>query len=83
MDVIIEIILEIFIEGASEAVSEKSLPRPVRVLAAVLLLAFCAGIVGLLLFLAVKSKSWVVAVISVFLLACAVAVGVKKYKELR
>lgn len=83
MDIILEIILEIIIGGASEAVSEKSLPLPVRIPAAVLLLAFCAGIVGLLILLAVKSRSRVVAGIAVFMLVCAVAAAVRKFKELR
>lgn len=83
MDIIMEIILEIFVGGASEAVSEKSLPLPVRILAAVLLLAFCAGIVGLLILLAVKSRSRVIAGIAVFMLVCAVAAAAGKFKELR
>ncbi|HCT92817.1 MAG TPA: hypothetical protein DF613_15770 [Lachnospiraceae bacterium] len=83
MELIMEILLEIFVGGASEAVSEKSLPLPVRILAAVLLLAFCAGVVGLLALLAVKSKNWVVTGIAVFMLVCLVVGAVKKYKELR
>ncbi len=83
MDIIIEIIMEIFVEGTSAAVSEKSLPLPVRVLAAVLLLLFCIGIVGLLILLAVKSKSLAVTGIAVFMLVGAIAVMVKKVRELR
>lgn len=83
METLIEILVEIVLEGAQEAVGARKLPYPVRVFAAVLLLIFSVGVIGFIVFLAVKTKSRVVAGIAVFLLVMFVVAAAKKYRELR
>lgn len=51
MEFVIELIFEIIIEGSMEIWSEKKLPMPLRILAAIIFLVFYLGFVGVFLFM--------------------------------
>lgn len=55
MDDLVELILEIILEGAAEAVGSRRVSLPVRILLACLLLLLFGGIAGLLLWAGIGS----------------------------
>ncbi len=83
MDLIMEILLELIFEGTLEMVTSKKIPMFIRLLAAVLLLAFYIGFGGVLIYIGIKHKSIVVIICAVVLLLVVWIVTVKKYKEIR
>ena len=63
VDFIIEVIVDIILEGSIEAVGDKKIPTPVRVICAiVLVLAYCA-LVGLIVAVGIVEEKWIVSVI--------------------
>ena len=58
MDDLLELILEIILEGAATAADSRRVPLPVRILMAGLLLLFFGGIAGLLLWTGIGSGNW-------------------------
>lgn len=51
MEFIMELIFDIVIEGSMEISSEKKVPMPFRILAALLFLAFYLGVAGVLIYI--------------------------------
>lgn len=82
MDFILEICMEIILEGAETAVTEKKFPFWFRVTAAVFLLLFYMGFVGLLFYIGIRNESIIITGIAVFILVIIAAAIVKKYKEI-
>lgn len=83
MDFILEIIITIIFEGTLELTTSKRVPLLVRVIAAVLLLSFYIGLVGILFYIGLKHKSWVVIGCAVFVFALVAIVAIKKYHEMK
>ncbi len=77
MEIILELILEIILEGIKEGVTSKKVPLPVRILLAGLLILMTVGILGLITFAAVKTKSVLLFLLD-FLLAFLFAYGLIK-----
>lgn len=67
LELILELILEIVLEGAVGVVSSKKVPMIIRVLLAVVLLAFFVGIFGLLFWVGIKNNSLLLIGITAFL----------------
>lgn len=57
MDFLIQLVLELIIDGSIASVGDKRTPPAVRVIAAVILIAVFCGLVGLSLFLIIKDTS--------------------------
>ena len=57
MDFLIQLALELIIDGSIDSVGDKKTPMAVRVVAAVILIAVFCGLVGLSLFLIIKDTS--------------------------
>ena len=57
MDFLIQLVLELIIDGSIASVGDKKTPPAVRVIAAVILIAAFCGLVGLSLFLIIKDTS--------------------------
>lgn len=79
MEFLFEIIFEIIAEGAIEATSEKRVPMPLRILAAVFLAGLFGGVIFLMIFagiLCLRSEENMTAVaVLMFLIAAIFAVG--------
>ena len=85
-DDIFEIVLEIILEGATEAAGSRKTPMPVRIFLTVVLLLIFFGTTGLVLWVGIASKNVGLAVLGVFLLVLAVVFvfnHVKKFKDRR
>ena len=84
MDFIIELVMEIIMEGAIEAAESRRVPWPVRILLIAFLLVFFLGLFAILLIAGISNDSVVMIVIA-FLYLVAVIAGVvykvRKYKK--
>lgn len=83
MDFIIEILLEIILDGALESVTEKKIPLLIRIFAALVLLVFYLAFGGCLLYIGIAEKSGVITGIAIFLFFMIACVIIKKCKALR
>ena len=71
LDDIIEIILELILDGMIEATGSKKVPMPIRIGLGILLAAIIIGVCGLLLYVGIASGSILLIIISVVLLVAA------------
>lgn len=69
LDDLVELILEIILEGAVEAAGSRRVPLPVRILLACLLVLLFGGIAGLLIWVGIGSGNWGLTVLGVVFLA--------------
>ena len=87
MEFLFELLLDIFFEGSAELMGEKKVPFGLRIAIAALLILFCVGLFGLLLYIAFSTGSLLlilfvsaVTVALVTMLVIAVARQFKKSK---
>jgi hypothetical protein len=84
MELILEILFDLIVEGSVEAVGEKKVPLVLRILAALVLIVVFGGLVGVLLYIGISEKNWIVtafgAIIAVFI-GTAVWKTVKKHRR--
>ena len=71
LDDIIEIVLELILDGMIEAIGSNKVPMPIRIGLVVLLAAIVVGVCGLLLYVGISSGSLLLIIISVVLLVAA------------
>lgn len=86
MDDLLELVLEIILEGAAAATDSKRVPLPVRILLAALMILFFGGIAGLLIWTGIGSGNGMLAVLGGLLLvwvAGAVLVRIKRIRKRR
>ena len=84
MELILEILFDLIVEGSLEAVGEKKVPLVLRILAAAVLLVVFGGLVGVLLYLGISEKNWIVAALGVviaLMIGLAVWKTVKKHRR--
>ena len=90
MEFLFEFIFDIIVEGAVEASSNKRVPLPLRILAAVFLFGLFGGVIFLMIFagiLCLRSEENLIAIaILIFLVAAIFAIGltlkaIKLYKN--
>ena len=62
MDPFIQVVLDLIMDGSVGAVSDKSAPPALRVIAAVILAAAFCGLAGFCVYLMVKDPNWYVKV---------------------
>ena len=68
LDDVIEIVLELILDGMIEAIGSKKVPMPIRIGLVVLLAAIVVGVCGLLLYVGISSGSLLLIIISIVLL---------------
>lgn len=75
MEIILEILFELIVEGSIGAVGDKKIPVPIRILAAVFLLLLFGAVVGTLIYIGISEGSWIaivagiaIALITVFVI---------------
>ena len=83
MEFIMEIILDLILEGSVEAASSKKVPLPVRILASVILLAVYGGLIGFLVYIGIHEKIWLVLVLAAVILIITVLAFYHVYKKRR
>ena len=81
MEIIMEIILDLILEGSVEAASSKKVPLPVRILASVILLAVYGGLIGFLVYIGIHEKKWLVLVLAAVILIITVLAFCRVYKR--
>ena len=69
LDDIIEVVLELVLDGAIEAAGSKKVPMPIRILAAGIVLVIALGLIGLLFWVGMDSGSTGLMILAVVLLA--------------
>lgn len=79
----VETALELVVEGAVSATSEKKIPLFLRVLIGILLIGFYMGIVGLIVYIGIKNASLVIVGMGIALFILVVYLVGRKYREIR
>lgn len=70
MDFLVELVLEILVDGALAGTVSRKVPLPLRILLGAVLLLFFGGIIGLVLWTGASSGSGVLVLLGFFLLGC-------------
>lgn len=78
MDMLIEILLEIIIEGSLEAAESKKVPMPVRILLAAGVVLIFGAVVGMLIWNGVIRKSLLLIICGVLFLALVILLAANK-----
>ena len=65
MEIILDILFELIIEGSIGAVGDKKVPLPLRILAAVILVVIFGGLVGVLIYIGIDEKNWIIVICGV------------------
>ena len=70
MDFLVELVLEILVDGALAGTVSRKVPLPLRILLGAVLLLFFGGIIGLIFWVGASSGSGVLVLLGFFLLGC-------------
>ena len=84
MEIILDILFELIVEGSLGAVGDKKVPLPLRILAAVLLIVVFGGLVGVMIYIGIDEKNWFIiagGVIIAIAVAGAVWKTMKKHRK--
>ena len=68
MDLILEFLLDLLLEGSVGAISEKRVPLPIRILAAIILAVAYVGLIVFITYTAISDGSWYLLLVSLVLL---------------
>lgn len=83
LDMLIEILLEIIIEGSLEAAESKKVPMPVRILLAAGVVVILGAVVGMLIWNGVIRKSLLLIICGVLFLALVILLAANKITRFR
>ena len=83
MDIILDIVFEIFIEGAMEASASKKVPLLLRIILFAVLMVLYGGLVYVCLDIGIRQKSLIALVIGIFILVIVILAFMKKFREHR
>jgi len=83
MDFILELLLDIILDGCIEAAEEKRVPVILRIICAALIILFYCGLVCILLFAAIENKSGLMLFITIFIALIFLFALVYKCREIR
>lgn len=83
MDLILEVLFEIIIEGSLELVSHKKVPLISRIIAGIIVLAVYGGLIGLFFFFGIQNSQPILIVIGIIILLITIFAIKKKIKERR
>ena len=65
MEIILDILFDLIVEGSMGAVGDKKVPLALRILAAVFLTVIFGGLVGVLVYIGIDEKNWIILIIGV------------------
>ena len=65
MEIILDILFDLIVEGSIGAVGDKKVPLALRILAAVFLTVIFGGLVGVLIYIGIDEKNWIILIIGV------------------
>ena len=65
MEIILDILFDLIVEGSIGAVGDKKVPLALRILAAVFLTVIFGGLVGVLVYIGLDEKNWIILIIGV------------------
>ena len=82
MEVILEFLLEILIDGAIEIVSQRKVPVWIRAILAVLLTVFYVFLFGILVWIGIKNESFLIVMVTVILAVAILVMVVVKSNEI-
>jgi len=68
MDLILEFLLDLLLEGSVGAISEKRVPLPIRIVAAIILVVAYVGLIVFITYTAISDESWYLLLVSLVLL---------------
>ena len=81
MEFIFEFLFELIVEGSLEASTDKKVPWPLRILAAVVLIGVYGGLIGFCFCSGIRERSWGLIVLGIMILIITV-LGVRAvYKK--
>ena len=81
MEIIMEFLLDLIVEGSLEASSDKTVPLPIRIIAAIVLIGVYGGLIGFCFYLGIRGRSWVLIILGIIILSLT-ALGVRAvYKK--
>ena len=83
MDMILEFLFEIIIDGSLELVTHKKVPLIIRIFAGILVLAVYGGLIGLCFFFGIQNSQPILIVIGIIILLLTFLAINKKVKERR
>ena len=83
MDIFIQIVLDLIMDGSLGTVSDKRAPLALRVIAAVLLAAAFCGLIGFCVYLMIKDANWYVKVLGGLILLIALHAAYRFFKMYR
>ena len=86
MEIILETLFELIVEGSIGAVGDKKIPVPIRILAAVFLLLLFGAVVGTLIYIGISEGSWIAIVAGIAITLITVFViwrTVRKHRDNR
>lgn len=65
MEIILDILFDLIVEGSIGAVGDKKVPLALRILAVVFLTVIFGGLVGVLVYIGIDEKNWIILIIGV------------------
>lgn len=83
MELILELLVEIVLEGCLNVTEEKKVPMPLRILCGMGFVGFYVGFMVLLLFIALENESMVMLLVTVFVALLVLVVLVYKLQAIR
>lgn len=73
MELILDLLFEFFVDGSIEALGNKKVPKPLRIVALVFLIIVFGGIISLCIFFGIVDKNWILIAAGVFILVIVAA----------
>lgn len=83
MDLILEIILDLIIDGYHDAASDRKIPLAVRVIVTILLIAVYGGLAGFCIYQGIHDRSPIGLAIGALILFLAVPVIIRLFKKIK
>ena len=68
MEVILEFLFELIVEGSLEASSDKKIPLPLRIIAGIVLIGIYGSLIGFCIFSGIHDRNWIVLVLGIIIL---------------
>jgi len=84
MEILVEFIFEVIIDGAFEVSSDKKLPLPVRIISAIVLIGVFGLYVGLIcicFYYGIHNQNWIMLFVGIIILIIAVLAARAVYKK--
>lgn len=83
MELIMEFLFELIVEGSLEAFSDRKVPVPLRILAAVVLLGVYGCVIGFCFYCGIRDREWVLIILGIVILVFTVLGARAVYRKRR